>query len=645
MNSNYTTFNSTLVILLICASTSRAEWGQAADEYIRLRIGQQAVICSDLNGGCWIAANPVGLRHIDRQGDVTWGDNFLFFEPVINSNPKIVPADTSSVIVAMQRFEDEDAKIYLNRINSEQELLWGEDGIALDTADIHHSLYGVYPGPVPNTFLIHWSGYVRRLQLINLDGEVLWEESGLSLPDWSVNSRILTTSDNCIIAAHSVELYPRVNPLVEVLKFNADGEQLWQRRYAISAEEPMLRGWGLSVVESDRDGGIGLTDYSSPVGNGRDRLLAVFRHMQGGQVRLIELDSSGEVLRSVDTDLRIPQLLDYWPGQGWLYFDHPPHTDYWRATLLDDNLNISWTRELDYQGSDYRSNYPDRVAFQDTTAVVYWHNRDARMIRSEIGASSTTLRSDTLYFFSDEFIDWGTNLGGLQLASDGIWWMLIANRQVLQRLTNDGERLWGDEGFNFTDDIFQARLITDSEGGAWVIWEVGYVIKVIHFNSEGEIVNQNYPENGLDIFDHGKMQMVTAAIDPDSDNIWVFAELNGHSRAATASKELWVQLVGENVVGVPSVDPNLVIEYSLSPAFPNPFNSTTTINYSIPRASGVSIGIYDVSGRLIRDLISEKVTAGNHAIVWDASGYATGIYFCRMQSASFVETTKLVLMK
>jgi len=125
--------------------------------------------------------------------------------------------------------------------------------------------------------------------------------------------------------------------------------------------------------EFDQDG-IGSTDYSCPVGNGHDCMLAIFRNIDDGEMWLVEFNDSGDITRTVSRNLEQPNLLDYWPGQGWLYFDHTPDSDSWRANLIDDDLNVSWSRELDYQGSGDRYN-PDQVAFLDTTAVVYWCNR------------------------------------------------------------------------------------------------------------------------------------------------------------------------------------------------------------------------------------------------------------------------------
>jgi hypothetical protein len=93
------------------------------------------------------------------------------------------------------------------------------------------------------------------------------------------------------------------------------------------------------------------------------------------------------------------------------------------------------------------------------------------------------------------------------------------------------------------------------------------------------------------------------------------------------------------------------VRHMLSQNFPNPFNPYTTIRYEVPAAGGkVSIGIYDVSGRLVRVLIDAPHTGGSYEVSWsglDDGGrrVASGIYFCRLKAAGHVETTKIVLVK
>ena len=85
--------------------------------------------------------------------------------------------------------------------------------------------------------------------------------------------------------------------------------------------------------------------------------------------------------------------------------------------------------------------------------------------------------------------------------------------------------------------------------------------------------------------------------------------------------------------------------YSLGQNFPNPFNPTTVISYQLPVNTVVTLNVYDVLGREVKTIISERQTAGAHSVTFDASSLASGVYFYRLQAGAFVETRKLIVMK
>ncbi|NQT33638.1 T9SS type A sorting domain-containing protein [bacterium] len=80
-------------------------------------------------------------------------------------------------------------------------------------------------------------------------------------------------------------------------------------------------------------------------------------------------------------------------------------------------------------------------------------------------------------------------------------------------------------------------------------------------------------------------------------------------------------------------------------AFPNPFNSSTTIRFELPHTSQVSITLTDLTGRRIATLLDDRLTAGNHHLTWDAKDYPAGMYLCKMRADGFSRTKKLVLVK
>jgi len=86
-------------------------------------------------------------------------------------------------------------------------------------------------------------------------------------------------------------------------------------------------------------------------------------------------------------------------------------------------------------------------------------------------------------------------------------------------------------------------------------------------------------------------------------------------------------------------------KFSLSQNFPNPFNPRTIINYQLSMFSFVSIKVYDVLGNEVVELVNEKQNAGSYSVEFDGSGFASGIYFYRLETGSFVDTKKMTLIK
>jgi hypothetical protein len=86
-------------------------------------------------------------------------------------------------------------------------------------------------------------------------------------------------------------------------------------------------------------------------------------------------------------------------------------------------------------------------------------------------------------------------------------------------------------------------------------------------------------------------------------------------------------------------------EYKLSQNYPNPFNPATTIEYSIPEQSMVTITIYDVVGKEIEQLYSGEKAAGTYSVQWNAANYASGIYFYKLSTNNFVQVKKMMLLK
>ena len=86
-------------------------------------------------------------------------------------------------------------------------------------------------------------------------------------------------------------------------------------------------------------------------------------------------------------------------------------------------------------------------------------------------------------------------------------------------------------------------------------------------------------------------------------------------------------------------------KYELSQNYPNPFNPTTKINFALPKDGIVKITIFDLLGREVRTLVNESKTAGYYSVDFSSENLSSGFYFYKMESASFVETKKMMLLK
>jgi hypothetical protein len=90
--------------------------------------------------------------------------------------------------------------------------------------------------------------------------------------------------------------------------------------------------------------------------------------------------------------------------------------------------------------------------------------------------------------------------------------------------------------------------------------------------------------------------------------------------------------------------------FALYQNVPNPFNPSTAIAFDVPKRAKVKLVIYDVSGRLVRKLVDREVEPGRKSVSWDGRDFsgrnvASGIYFYRLETPTFSESKKMILLR
>ena len=110
---------------------------------------------------------------------------------------------------------------------------------------------------------------------------------------------------------------------------------------------------------------------------------------------------------------------------------------------------------------------------------------------------------------------------------------------------------------------------------------------------------------------------------------------------------------GNISVGVINRPENLPNEFMLSQSYPNPFNPTTRINYSVPKSSYITLKVYNILGEEVTTLFEGFRQQGNYTAIFDASGLSSGMYLYRMtarqteggKEENFSDTKKTILLK
>lgn len=108
--------------------------------------------------------------------------------------------------------------------------------------------------------------------------------------------------------------------------------------------------------------------------------------------------------------------------------------------------------------------------------------------------------------------------------------------------------------------------------------------------------------------------------------------------SAKVSAELLTEVADEDEQQIPK-------QYQLYQNYPNPFNAMTKIRFDLPNGSEVKISVFDVKGNLVKEISKRNYKAGQHEVILDTAGFATGIYFYKIEAGKFADVKKLVLIK
>ncbi|MFZ1289659.1 MAG: two-component regulator propeller domain-containing protein [Melioribacteraceae bacterium] len=358
-------------------------------------------------------------------------------------------------------------------------------------------------------------------------------------------------------------------------------------------------------------------------------------------------------------------------GKNWIVRTYPDSKYSWATSSIADNFGNIWVGTenglLKYDGSDWDSFDSTYSMFTDQQITSLsldlfgklWVGTNSGLIKIE-GSNITKYNSQN----SGMVNDW---VDGLNNDQNGNLWICssIGGVTILEKF--DGF-VWTHYSTPFADYEGTTSIVTDKIGNVWLSSYSGGLAKfdgsqwVVYNTSNSELPN-NYLSclavdsigniwigtqfDGLTKFDGTNWtnfsywnsglssdDIMSLAFDK-FNNLWI-----GTNNSISVFKEGGIVLSTQekDVMKMPT---NFILKQN----YPNPFNPSTTIEYSIPQKSQVTIKIYDLLGREITTLINEEKPVGNYFVKFDGGSLTSGVYFYRLQSNTFSQTRKLILLK
>ena len=207
-------------------------------------------------------------------------------------------------------------------------------------------------------------------------------------------------------------------------------------------------------------------------------------------------------------------------------------------------------------------------------------------------------------------------------------------------------------------EFFVLHGSTDAPAVDILAQGVGILVQNVFYGDISDYISVPPASYSLDITPAGENNTIVTSLNADLSGLkgnvaTVFASgfLNTTANKDGAAFGIFAALANGTVVqfgtltGVENSSNSIPTSFNLKQNFPNPFNPTTKIVYSIPKSSDVSLKVFNVLGQEVATLVNQQQNAGFYSVNFDAGSLASGIYIYRIQAGSFVSTKKMTLLK
>ncbi|RPH93740.1 T9SS C-terminal target domain-containing protein [candidate division KSB1 bacterium] len=223
-----------------------------------------------------------------------------------------------------------------------------------------------------------------------------------------------------------------------------------------------------------------------------------------------------------------------------------------------------------------------------------------------------------------------------------------------QKVSPAGALLWPTEGKPIPETTVNQdgqALLSDPCNGLYVVWSDnrGRFAEIygMHYSADGLPTDPWWSAQTAGIICDAWEAQLDPSMAADGAGGAIAAWVDQRSSGKEPLRNIWGNRINDRVCQLHAVDvggpvPNA---YKLEQNFPNPFNPSTTFEFSLPRSERVELTVFNLSGQRVATLVDEVLNAGKYQILYDAGSLGSGVYFYRIKTARFSDVKKMTLIR
>ena len=472
----------------------------------------------------------------------------------------------------------------------------------------------------------------------SLTGALLWGQTyngTANEPDW-IRSSAVDKNNNIYVTGYTVETGN--NEDCTTLKYSANGTLLWQDKYNFSPADS--NDGGLAIC-TDIMGFVYVTGYSYSQGSSSD-LVTIKYDSLGNRLWVTryngpagnDLDYGGQIIAD---DLGNVFVGAWSKGSGTGFdflvikydlngvqiwqkrYDGGSSTDVIKDMKIDAFKNVYITGII---------NFPPNI---HTGLIKYDSSGNQQWVRKIGVGNPSSFEPLSMDIYKTNAIHITGGASGLGTGED----------IYSVKYTTNGDSVWGVRYDRNSRYQIAGDLKSDNKGNVYVCgFEdvsllAGYDFVTLKYDSTGALLwNAYYSTSGNGSNDRA-FRIWTDSL---GNYIYVGGQSGNQGSRISVLKYSQLTPIAVNTGDVPK-------EFCLHKTYPNPFNPYTNINFDVAKLSNVRIQIYDLTGKLVANVIDESFEPGKYHYLWDASTFATGVYFCFLSAGDYFSYQKMVLIK